>query len=77
MKANVIELKEVTLADLALVGGKTASLGEMISHLAALGIPVPGGFAIPHTRSVSLSMAMILALRSSCRWIAFTVMRLA
>ena len=46
MKANVIELEGITLADLALVGGKTASLGEMISHLAALGIPVPGGFAI-------------------------------
>lgn len=46
MKANVIELAGITLADLALVGGKTASLGEMISHLAALGIPVPGGFAI-------------------------------
>jgi len=27
------------------VGGKNASLGEMIRHLAAKGVPVPGGFA--------------------------------
>ena len=32
-------------ADLEQVGGKNASLGEMISQLAAAGIRVPGGFA--------------------------------
>jgi pyruvate,water dikinase len=32
--------------DVARVGGKNASLGEMIAHLAPLGIRVPGGFAI-------------------------------
>ena len=31
--------------DVDRVGGKNASLGEMISHLAALGVSVPGGFA--------------------------------
>ncbi len=33
------------MADLARVGGKNASLGEMIGGLAAAGIRVPGGFA--------------------------------
>jgi pyruvate,water dikinase len=33
------------MADLERVGGKNASLGEMISALAAAGIRVPGGFA--------------------------------
>lgn len=46
MGNNVIGLESVTLNDLALVGGKTASLGEMISKMAGLGIPVPGGFAV-------------------------------
>jgi pyruvate,water dikinase len=33
------------MADVEQVGGKNASLGEMISNLAAVGIRVPGGFA--------------------------------
>ena len=36
---------DVTAADLPEVGGKNASLGEMISNLSAAGITVPGGFA--------------------------------
>lgn len=32
--------------DVALVGGKNASLGEMYQHLSAAGVRVPGGFAI-------------------------------
>jgi pyruvate,water dikinase len=31
--------------DVELVGGKNASIGEMISGLASLGVSVPGGFA--------------------------------
>src|SRR5262245_50693582 len=38
-------LKHLRLKDLAEVGGKNASLGEMISSLSAAGIRVPGGFA--------------------------------
>src|SRR5713226_4783976 len=38
-------LKDLRLADLPQVGGKNASLGEMISSLTAAGIRVPGGFA--------------------------------
>src|SRR5262245_50615961 len=33
------------MGDVARVGGKNASLGEMISSLAAAGVRVPGGFA--------------------------------
>ena len=33
------------MEDVPLVGGKNASLGEMISNLSNLGVAVPGGFA--------------------------------
>ncbi len=36
---------EITMDDLPAVGGKNASLGEMISNLSTAGISVPGGFA--------------------------------
>ncbi len=39
-------LHEVGLESLSLVGGKNASLGEMICQLAPLGIGIPDGFAI-------------------------------
>src|SRR5262245_57442240 len=38
-------LKDLRMADLGRVGGKNASLGEMIGGLAQAGIRVPGGFA--------------------------------
>src|SRR5436190_18888105 len=37
---------EITMNDLLLVGGKNASLGEMISQLSNKGIRIPHGFAI-------------------------------
>jgi pyruvate,water dikinase len=40
-----IPLSRVGRSDVALVGGKNASLGEMIQNLAAAGLRVPGGFA--------------------------------
>jgi pyruvate,water dikinase len=33
------------MTDVASVGGKNSSLGELISQLAASGVRVPGGFA--------------------------------
>src|SRR5918994_3468697 len=42
---RVAWLKDLRMTDLEQVGGKNASLGEMISGLAAAGIRVPGGFA--------------------------------
>jgi pyruvate,water dikinase len=38
--------RELGMADVPLVGGKNASLGEMFARLAPLGIRVPDGFAI-------------------------------
>jgi phosphoenolpyruvate synthase (EC 2.7.9.2) len=45
MSDYIIRLDQLTLTDLDKVGGKNASLGEMITHLTALGVQVPGGFA--------------------------------
>lgn len=45
MSDYIIKLDQLTLKDLNQVGGKNASLGEMITHLNALGVKVPGGFA--------------------------------
>ncbi len=42
---NVAWLKDLRMSDLPQVGGKNASLGEMIGGLSAAGIRVPGGFA--------------------------------
>ncbi|HVC28025.1 MAG TPA: phosphoenolpyruvate synthase [Gammaproteobacteria bacterium] len=44
-KHYVIDFKQLGIHDLDKVGGKNASLGEMISHLTQLGVLVPGGFA--------------------------------
>ena len=43
--SNVLWLHDLRLSDLAQVGGKNSSLGEMIGQLADLGVSVPGGFA--------------------------------
>ena len=42
---NILWLHDLRLTDLARVGGKNSSLGEMIGELAGLGVSVPGGFA--------------------------------
>src|SRR5258706_7847305 len=41
----VLPLETLRMTDVASVGGKNASLGELISQLAASGVRVPGGFA--------------------------------
>jgi len=43
--AYVIGFENLRMSDVERVGGKNASLGEMISSLASLGVQVPGGFA--------------------------------
>ena len=40
-----LPLAELSLKDLLRVGGKNASLGELIKNLSAVGVRVPGGFA--------------------------------
>lgn len=42
---RVVPLENLRMTDVEVVGGKNASLGEMISQLAASGVQVPGGFA--------------------------------
>jgi len=41
----ILWFKEISLKDVALVGGKNASLGEMIHYLIPKGINIPDGFA--------------------------------
>lgn len=45
MSEYVIPLNELNMHDVERVGGKNASLGEMISQLSNAGVVVPGGFA--------------------------------
>ncbi len=45
MKAYIKWFDELSMRDIALVGGKNASLGEMYNHLTKLGVNVPAGFA--------------------------------
>jgi pyruvate,water dikinase len=45
MTEYVVELDQLSMDDVARVGGKNASLGEMLQNLAPLGVSVPGGFA--------------------------------
>ena len=45
MEALVIPFEKLRMTDVDKVGGKNASLGEMISQLADSGVRVPGGFA--------------------------------
>ncbi len=45
MNTFVINFKELRMTDVEEVGGKNASLGEMISQLSTAGVRVPGGFA--------------------------------
>ena len=45
MKACVIPFEQLAMRDVETVGGKNASLGEMIGSLTRLGVQVPGGFA--------------------------------
>ena len=45
MSAHVIPFENLRNVDVPSVGGKNASLGEMISQLSAKGVRVPTGFA--------------------------------
>ena len=43
---NILWFKDISIKDVALVGGKNASLGEMYSKLTKQGVSIPNGFAI-------------------------------
>ncbi|MGZ8518361.1 MAG: phosphoenolpyruvate synthase [Chitinophagaceae bacterium] len=49
MNAYIKQFKEINITDIATVGGKNSSLGEMFSTLSSKGIPVPDGFATTAT----------------------------
>ncbi|MFB8386121.1 phosphoenolpyruvate synthase [Microbacterium sp. NPDC055910] len=43
--SSILWFQDIGMSDLPQVGGKNASLGEMVSHLSEAGVKVPGGFA--------------------------------
>ncbi|HVN26331.1 MAG TPA: phosphoenolpyruvate synthase [Candidatus Paceibacterota bacterium] len=43
---HILKYEEVGIADVGMVGGKNASLGEMIRTLKAKDVPVPSGFVV-------------------------------
>ena len=45
MTANILWFRELGLDDVESVGGKNASLGEMVQHLSKAGVSVPDGLA--------------------------------
>ncbi len=45
-QTNTVDLKDVGIYDIDQVGGKSASLGEMINGLTSAGINVPSGYAV-------------------------------
>ncbi len=45
MTANIARFADLGMGDIEMVGGKNASLGEMVSSLASAGVRVPDGFA--------------------------------
>ena len=45
MTEYLVPFEQLRMHDVERVGGKNASIGEMIGQLAALGVKVPGGFA--------------------------------
>ena len=42
----ILPFNQINIKDISLVGGKNASLGEMIQYLGKKGIKVPDGFAL-------------------------------
>ncbi|MBS1972618.1 MAG: phosphoenolpyruvate synthase [Bdellovibrionales bacterium] len=45
-ESRILWLNQIRATDVSVVGGKTASLGEMYNRLSPMGIRVPNGFAI-------------------------------
>ncbi len=60
-------LNELGMDDLDQVGGKNASLGEMITHLSQAGVSVPGGFATTASAFREFTQQSGLADRISAR----------
>lgn len=65
--APVLWFSDLGMDDVGQVGGKNASLGEMVSHLAELGVAVPNGFATTADAFVTFLEADGLAMRIAQR----------
>ena len=52
-------LEELSLGDVALVGGKTASLGELFRELTPLGIRVPNGYTVTTDAAVAIARRLL------------------
>ena len=59
---RILERSGLGMDDLEQVGGKNASLGEMVSNLSALGVAVPDGFATTAEAYQSVNPAAIVLL---------------
>ncbi|MCX7589685.1 MAG: hypothetical protein N2Z85_01955, partial [Patescibacteria group bacterium] len=46
MKKFILNFNEIGIEDIPEVGGKNASLGEMLKNLTPLGVNIPDGFAV-------------------------------
>ena len=66
--ALVVPFEHLRMTDVEAVGGKNASLGEMISQLAATGVRVPGGFATTAHAFRRFLAQDNLAARIEARW---------
>ena len=64
---RIVSLDTLCMTDVARVGGKNASLGEMIGELSATGVRVPGGFATTADAFRELLARDGLADRIRCR----------
>ncbi len=73
MSEAILWLDRLRLSDLAEVGGKNASLGEMIGHLASADVAVPGGFATTASAFVEFLAQSGLAERINQRLSALDV----
>jgi len=54
MSQNVKWFNEIGIDDVAEVGGKNASLGEMYQNLTSEGVRVPNGFAVTSSAYIHL-----------------------
>tara|TARA_B110000116_G_C16656544_1_gene499797 strand:+ start:502 stop:924 length:423 start_codon:yes stop_codon:yes gene_type:complete len=57
-KKYILSFNEVQMKDILRVGGKNASLGEMIQNLSPLGIKVPDGFSIGSNDLTQLTLGL-------------------
>ena len=60
MTSYIIEFDQLNINDVEQVGGKNASLGEMIGHLSNLGVSVPNGFATTADAPMPIPIARLI-----------------